>query len=55
MKEQVYSPDPKAAAVYAKLYNLYLKLHDSFGGVCPSTDLGGVMKELLAIKDAAQS
>jgi L-ribulokinase len=55
VKEQVYSPDPKAAAVYAKLYQLYMKLHDGFGGVSHNTDLSGVMKELLAIKDAAAS
>jgi L-ribulokinase len=55
VKEQVYSPDPKAAAVYAKLYQLYMKLHDGFCGVSHNTDLSGVMKELLAIKDAAAS
>jgi L-ribulokinase len=38
--------------VYDELYAIYRELHDAFGGV-PSarTDLGSVMKRLLAIRD----
>ena len=49
-----YLPDPKSSAVYDRLYSLYLKLHDSFGGVAQS-DMGSVMKELLEIKDEVRN
>tara|TARA_R100000027_G_scaffold67263_1_gene65295 strand:- start:20447 stop:22117 length:1671 start_codon:yes stop_codon:yes gene_type:complete len=54
LKSFVYRPDPDAHAVYDQLFGLYLKLHDSFGGVSGPSDLGNVMKELLRIKDAAR-
>jgi L-ribulokinase len=54
VKELVYHPDPKAVNVYGRLYAMYMKLHDSFGGRERSMDLGGVMKELLSIKDQAK-
>ena len=48
-----YRPDPRRSRVYGRLYAQYRVLHDGFGGVARSRDLGAVMKELLAIKDAA--
>lgn len=45
-----YRPNPAAHAVYAELYALYKRLHDSFGVAGTCADLSGVMKELLAIK-----
>ncbi len=53
VKERVYRPNPEAQAVYAELYALYKRLHDSFG-VAGTTDcLADVMKKLLEIKRAA--
>lgn len=54
-KDKVYEPNSEAHAVYARLYDLYLVLHDSFGGRSVARDLGGVMKELLKIQSEAMS
>ena len=54
LKEVTYKPIPENQAIYQKLYSLYRDLHDAFGGVSKSADLGHIMKELLSIK-AAQS
>jgi L-ribulokinase len=50
LKDVVYKPTRAARATYNKLYKLYLKLHDSFGGV-RGGNLGQVMKKLLEIKE----
>jgi L-ribulokinase len=50
LKEISYKPIPENQAVYQQLYSLYRELHDSFGGVTKSADLGHVMKDLLALK-----
>lgn len=54
LKEISYKPIPANQATYQKLYNLYRDLHDAFGGVNPSANLGHVMKDLLVIKAASQ-
>jgi L-ribulokinase len=51
LKPVVYRPVAANRKVYERLYRLYLRLHDAFGGVTDKAALGGVMKELLAIKD----
>ena len=43
LKEITYTPIPGNQAIYEKLYALYRELHDAFGGVTPSADLGHVM------------
>jgi L-ribulokinase len=48
---QSYEPNRDAARVYERLYLLYRRLHDAFGGVA-SSDLGGVMKDLIEIRSA---
>ncbi len=53
IKDISYKPDSRASAVYDKLYPLYHKLHDAFGGVS-QPDLGSVMKDLLAIKESGR-
>jgi L-ribulokinase len=53
LKELSYRPDPAAQATYHQLYRLYRSLHDAFGGVNRSADLAAIMKDLLAIKQAA--
>lgn len=50
LKDTTYTPIPIHQAIYEKLYALYRDLHDAFGGVTSSADLGHVMKELLALK-----
>lgn len=53
VKERVYVPNPEAVAVYARLFGIYRRLHDVFGGV-GTEPLGDVMKELIAIREAAR-
>lgn len=50
VKPVSYRPDPAAHAVYAELYALYKRLHDSFGVAGTRDDLSDVMKRLLDIK-----
>lgn len=52
-KDSVYAPDPDRHAVYAELYQLYKRLHDSFGVEGYSDCLYDVMKKLLDIKQQA--
>ncbi|MDQ8205493.1 ribulokinase [Pelagicoccus sp. SDUM812003] len=54
LKDVCFKPEPKSQAVYEKLFALYKKLHDAFGGVSTES-LAPVMKELLEIKEAARS
>ncbi len=54
LKKQVYTPNPKAKAVYAELYPLYRTLHDAFGTEAWEGNLYGVMKDLLAIRAKAR-
>ncbi len=54
-KPQIYKPNKKSAAVYAQLFELYRALHDSFGGVRKSADLGGIMHRLAAVRDQVRS
>lgn len=49
-RDAVYRPEPGARRIYQRLYQLYMQLHNAFGGVDGECDLGLVMKELLAIK-----
>jgi L-ribulokinase len=53
LKPTEYRPQPQHAATYDDLYALYRQLHDAFGGVTPQADLSRVMKDLIAIKEAA--
>jgi L-ribulokinase len=54
LKPTVYKPNPKAHAVYKKLYALYKQLHDAFGTKQWNGNLHNVMKELIAIRDTAR-
>jgi L-ribulokinase len=49
VQDKRFVPDPGAHAVYNELHDIYHELHDEFGGVT-NTDLGSVMKRLLAIR-----
>jgi L-ribulokinase len=52
LKDIIYKPKRSARATYNKLYKLYMKLHDNFGGV-KGGSLGPIMKKLLEIKEAS--
>lgn len=54
LKDVKHRPGAANRRVYDKLYKLYRRLHDAFGGPDRRADLGPVMKELLAIKESAQ-
>jgi L-ribulokinase len=55
IKKIAYRPKAAAQKTYNRLYALYRQLHDSLGGLNPTSDLGGVMKELLTIKESVGS
>jgi L-ribulokinase len=52
VKKRVFTPNAKAAKVYDRLYSLYRRLHDGFGGISTSAAFGDIMKQLIAIRDA---
>jgi L-ribulokinase len=54
LKRKVYQPNPKAHAVYKKLYALYHTLHDAFGTSNWQGNLHPVMKELIALRDGVR-
>lgn len=49
-RETIYQPRQDAVEVYRQLFSLYQQLHDAFGVQGHRTELGGVMKELLALR-----
>ncbi|MEN8137090.1 MAG: ribulokinase [Bacteroidota bacterium] len=49
--DKVYNPNPEAVEVYEKLYQIFLKLHDSFGVEGTQIEMYSVMKDLLGIKE----
>ena len=55
LKAVSYRPRVSNRRVYDKLYRIYRQLHDAFGGVEKNANLGGVMKELLAIKEKSHT
>ncbi len=50
VKDVKYEPIPENQAVYAELYALYRRVHDSFGVAGAVDSLADVMKKLLEIK-----
>jgi L-ribulokinase len=55
VRPERYRPIAANRRVYDRLYQLYRRVHDAFGGVERSADLASVMKDLLAIKRAARA
>jgi L-ribulokinase len=51
LQDKVFKPAKRAQSVYDELYTLYHQLHDAFGGIKPGTDVGDVMKRLIALRD----
>jgi L-ribulokinase len=54
LKPRVFKPNPKAHAVYRKLYRLYRELHDAFGTTKGNGSLHRVMKDLIEIRNQAR-
>lgn len=54
LKSKVFKPNPKAHAVYARLYELYRQLHDAFGTKDGDGKLFNVMKDLIEIRTEAR-
>jgi L-ribulokinase len=53
LKPARYEPLAAHQRVYDELYALYRQLHDAFGGLNKSAELSGLMKRLIALKEAA--
>ncbi len=51
VKKRRYAPRKAAAAVYDRLYGLYRRLHDGFGGVVQSAEYADIMKQLIALRE----
>lgn len=54
-QKKVFKPNSKHAEVYNRLYRIYRQLHDAFGIRGQGSDMSGVMKELLQIRDEVRS
>lgn len=50
-KNRVYSPEHGAVPVYQELFDMYMELHDEFGGVRSAADLPTLMGRLLDLRD----
>ena len=55
LQPEAFEPDATRAAVYARLFALYRRLHDAFGTREGSGALYGVMKDLLSIRDEVRA
>ncbi len=55
LKPVSYRPSAARRRTYNRIFAIYRRLHDAFGGVDRRADLGGVMKELLAIKEQSRT
>ena len=55
VKKKTFIPIPQNQKVYQQLYKLYKQVHDAFGLTGYNGSLANVMKELLVIKDKANS
>ncbi|MCE0484963.1 MAG: ribulokinase [Methylacidiphilales bacterium] len=51
IKDVSYTPNATNHDVYNQIYALYRELHDAFGGVTASANLGQVMKKLIKIQE----
>jgi len=55
VKDVVYTPIRENQKIYQQLYKLYKQLHDGFGIAGNNISMANVMKELLEIKERANS
>lgn len=54
VRERVYSPITENVATYKRLFDLYTQLHDGFGTTTWNGNMGNVMKDLIAIREATR-
>ncbi|MEI6646327.1 MAG: ribulokinase [bacterium] len=54
VRERVYSPIAENVATYKKLFVLYTQLHDGFGIAAGNGNMGNVMKDLIALREATR-
>ncbi|MBN2711894.1 MAG: ribulokinase, partial [Planctomycetes bacterium] len=54
VKEVSYKPIARNVDVYAKLFRLYMQLHDAFGVAGTADDLSSIMKELIDIREMSR-
>ena len=54
VRERVYSPIAENVATYKKLFVLYTQLHDGFGTAAGNGNMGNVMKDLIALREATR-
>ncbi|MEI7947565.1 MAG: ribulokinase, partial [bacterium] len=54
VRERVYLPIQENVATYKKLFALYTQLHDGFGTATWNGNMGNVMKDLIAIREATR-
>ncbi|MEM9410422.1 MAG: ribulokinase [Planctomycetota bacterium] len=59
VKPDCYKPIPENHKTYCEIFDLYIEIHDAFGGLkdelTSNSCLGRVMKDLLAIKENSKS
>jgi len=51
VQDEAFHPIPENVAVYNTLFGLYSQLHDAFGIAGTTSDLSGVMKTLMDVRD----
>ncbi len=54
VKDVTYKPIPENVKTYAKLYRLYIQLHNAFGICGHTASVANIMKDLLAIKEGTR-
>jgi len=54
VKDTVYKPIPSNVRAYAKLYKVYRELHDALGVPGHQSNLSGLMRELIELRQKAR-
>jgi L-ribulokinase len=54
VRERVYLPIHENVATYKRLFALYTQLHDGFGTAAWNGNMGNVMKDLIALREATR-
>ena len=55
VRDRGFTPNPDAVAVYDRLYGIYRRLHDGFGGAGEPDGYGRIMKDLMEIAHDARA
>jgi len=54
VRDRVYQPIPEHVETYKRLFALYMQLHDGFGTAAWNGNMGNVMKDLIALREATR-